>query len=40
MMQQRTEEWYQARLGKVTASRIADIIAKTQKGAYTQKRAT
>lgn len=39
MMQQRTEEWYQARLGKVTASRIADIIAKTQKGAYTQKRA-
>ena len=38
MMQQRTEEWYQARLGKVTASRIADIVAKTQKGAYTQKR--
>lgn len=31
-MDQRTEEWYQARLGKVTASRIADIIATTKTG--------
>lgn len=25
---QRTEEWYQARLGKVTASRIVDVMSK------------
>lgn len=31
-MEQRTEEWYQARLGKVTASRIADVMAKTKSG--------
>ena len=27
-MEQRTEEWFAARCGKVTASRVADIIAK------------
>lgn len=27
-MEQRTDEWHQARLGKVTASRIADVMAK------------
>jgi len=33
MMEQRTEEWHQARLGKVTASRIADVMmAKTTAG--------
>lgn len=31
-MEQRTEEWHQARLGKVTASRVADVMAKTKTG--------
>jgi len=31
-MEQRTEEWFQARLGKVTASCIADVMAKTKTG--------
>jgi putative phage-type endonuclease len=31
-MEQRTEEWFEARLGKVTASRVADVIAKTKSG--------
>jgi putative phage-type endonuclease len=31
-MEQRTEEWHQARLGKVTASRVADVMAKTKAG--------
>ena len=31
-MEQRTEEWFNARLGKVTASRIADLMAKTKSG--------
>ena len=29
---QRTDEWFAARLGKVTASRVADVISKTAKG--------
>jgi putative phage-type endonuclease len=29
---QRTDAWYQARLAKVTASRVADVIAKTKSG--------
>ena len=37
-MDQRTPEWFAARLGKVTASRISDIIAKTQSG-YSASRA-
>lgn len=32
MMEQRTEAWFAARLGKVTASRVADIMAKTKSG--------
>lgn len=32
MMDQRTDEWFQARLGKVTASRVADVMAKTKTG--------
>ena len=32
-MEQRSEEWFAARCGKVTASRVADIIAKTKTGA-------
>lgn len=31
-MEQRTDEWYAARLGKVTASRVADVVAKTKSG--------
>ena len=31
-MEQRTEEWFAARLGKVTASKVADVIAKTKTG--------
>jgi putative phage-type endonuclease len=37
-MEQRTDEWYQARLGCVTASRTADILAKTKSG-YSTSRA-
>lgn len=29
---QRSAEWHQIRLGKVTASRVADVIAKTKSG--------
>ena len=31
-IEQRTEEWFAARLGKVTASKVADVIAKTKTG--------
>jgi len=31
-MEQRTEEWHLARLGKVTASRVADVLAKIKTG--------
>jgi len=31
-MEQRSEDWFKARLGKVTASRVADVIAKTKTG--------
>ena len=31
-MEQRTDEWFTARLGKVTASRVADVIARTKTG--------
>jgi putative phage-type endonuclease len=37
-MEQRTPEWFAARLGKVTASRIADLMAKTRSG-YSTSRA-
>ena len=32
VIEQRTDEWFAARLGKVTASRIADVTAKTKTG--------
>ena len=32
MIEQRTPEWFAARLGNVTASRVADVIAKTRSG--------
>lgn len=31
-MEQRSEEWFAARRGKVTASRVADVMAKTKTG--------
>jgi len=31
-MEQRTDEWFAARCGKVTASRIADVMARTRNG--------
>jgi len=37
-MEQRTQEWFEARLGKVTASRVADIVGKTKSG-YKASRA-
>ncbi|MFI4989110.1 MAG: lambda exonuclease family protein [Alphaproteobacteria bacterium] len=37
-MEQRTAAWYAARLGKATASRIADIVARTKSG-YSTSRA-
>ncbi len=37
-MEQRTDEWFQARLGKVTASNVSKIMAKTKTG-YSADRA-
>lgn len=37
-MEQRTTEWHQARLGKVTASKVADVVARTRTG-YAASRA-
>lgn len=37
-MEQRSEEWFAARLGKVTASRVADLMAMTKSG-YSVSRA-
>ena len=31
-MEQRTDEWFKARLGKVTASRVSDVLAKIKSG--------
>lgn len=31
-MEQRSEEWFAIRLGKVTASRIADVVVRTKSG--------
>ncbi|SPU26477.1 putative phage-type endonuclease [Candidatus Bartonella washoeensis] len=36
-MEQRTAEWFQARLGKVTASNVYSILSKTAKGLPTSK---
>lgn len=38
MIEQRTEGWHQQRLGKATASRVADVMAKTKTG-YSASRA-
>lgn len=37
-MDQRSEAWFKARLGKATASRVADIVARTKSG-YSTSRA-
>jgi putative phage-type endonuclease len=37
MINQGTEEWFQQRLGKVTASRLSDVIAKTKTGLSTSR---
>jgi putative phage-type endonuclease len=39
MSLQRTDEWHAARLGKVTASRVSDVVAKTKSG-WSASRAT
>ena len=38
-MEQRSDEWFQARLGKVTASRISDVLAATTTAAYNNYQA-
>jgi putative phage-type endonuclease len=38
MIEQGAPEWFAQRLGKVTASRVADIIAKTQSGAAASRK--
>jgi putative phage-type endonuclease len=37
-MEQRSEEWFQARLGKVTASRVVDVLAKIKSGESASRR--
>jgi putative phage-type endonuclease len=39
-LEQRTDEWLQARVGKVTASQMKHVLAKTQKGLPTAARTT
>ena len=36
-IEQRSDAWFSARLGKVTASRVADVIAKTKNGYSTSR---
>lgn len=38
-MEQRTDEWFKARLGKVTASRISDVLAAPTTAAFTNYQA-
>jgi putative phage-type endonuclease len=38
MIEQRSDAWFQSRMGKVTASRVADVVAKTKSG-YSASRA-
>ena len=37
-MEQRSDEWFAARLGKVTASRVSDVVTRTKSG-YSASRA-
>ncbi len=38
MDEQRTEEWFKSRLGKVTASKVADVMKKTKSGYSTARK--
>jgi putative phage-type endonuclease len=38
-MEQRTQEWYSARMGKVTASAVCNVLAKLKTGKEAQARA-
>ncbi len=38
MFEQQSPEWFNARLGKVTASRISDVVAKTKTGPSASRR--
>ena len=38
-MEQRTDAWFDARLGKVTASRVADVMARTKTGMSASRQA-
>lgn len=40
MSLQRTPEWYAARLGKCTASRLNDVMAKLKSGGWAASRAS
>jgi len=37
MIEQRSDAWFEARIGKVTASRVADVLAKTKSGYSTSR---
>ena len=37
-MEQRSEEWFKARLGKVTASKLSDVMATTKSGESAYRR--
>jgi hypothetical protein len=37
LMEQGTEAWFNIRIGKVTASRVADVLAKTKTGYSTTR---
>lgn len=37
-MEQRTEEWYSERLGKVTASKVHDVVNRLKSGGYSAAR--
>lgn len=39
-MEQRSEEWFKARAGKITASKVHDVVAKLKNGSYGASRAT
>lgn len=38
-LEQRTDEWFKARLGMVTASRVYEVVGKTSSGGYSSSRA-
>jgi hypothetical protein len=37
MIEQGSDAWFAARIGKVTASRVADVLAKTKTGYSTTR---